>query len=355
MSILNKLKKINSNTAAQLFERHPLAAEPLEMRLQYLAGIALATAIDRDPTDTEKQAFTGLANSLSVDESDATEQLNERASVAEDDITKLFEVIRQKNASWLYLLDLAWLHASDGTLDESEVEATAQLADLLEINGSDVKNLHAFALALKLRKLADLVKMIPALPQDLHIQTHLPALLKPCFPFAGVLQNRWIDHGTKCYVTDGRSGLMWMRHKVGESLKAMDKSITSASGEPKTIFRLHDTHDFHKDELSGLIDEFNMETKYAGFSDWRLPTKAELELISTPPPDSGFSMSDRRDFDISIFMTFNGEDQLWCQINNDGSKQITLKNLDTFNHICKDEIAILLCRSLENSIWSSSP
>ena len=270
MSILNKLKKINSNTAAQLFERHPLAGESLEVRLQYLAGIALATAIDREPTDTEKQAFTGLANSLSVDESDATEQLNERASVAEDDIAKIFGVISEKDASWIYLLDLSWLHASDGSLDESEVEATAQLADLLEIKSSDVQTLHQFALALNLRKLIDLVEMIPSLPRDPHIQTHLPALLKPCFPYVGVLQNRWIDHGDGT-VTDTATGLMWHRCCIGQNWDS-----NGIAGDAKDFPRNSDPL---RAAATVALAEINTNKSFAGYTDWHFPDEEDLCVL----------------------------------------------------------------------------
>ena len=177
MSIINKIKKLNSNNAAQLFKCHPLAGESFELRLQYLASLALAVAIDREPTENERQTFSALANSLSVDTADAEVQLNERASVSEDDIAVLFDAIRQKSAAWIYLLDLAWLHIADGATDETETEATEQLAMLLEIDASKVPALQAFASALKGRDFAGAVKNSQFLPDDSGLQNVLPELL----------------------------------------------------------------------------------------------------------------------------------------------------------------------------------
>ena len=78
MSILNKLKNLNTRKAARLLENHPLTGESLELRLQYLAGVALAIAIDREPSEGERMAFNALADSLAVDPADAQEQLDER-------------------------------------------------------------------------------------------------------------------------------------------------------------------------------------------------------------------------------------------------------------------------------------
>ena len=178
MSILNKMKKINSNNAAQLFERHPLAEESHEMRLQYLAGLALATAIDREPTEEERQVFSLLASSMSVDAADAAEQLNERASVSEDDIAVLFDAIRQKNATWIYLLDLTWLHAADGTEDKEEEEVKAQLVELLKIDASEMTSLRAFAFSLKNRDFESAIKHAQFLPNDSGLKAFLPQLLR---------------------------------------------------------------------------------------------------------------------------------------------------------------------------------
>lgn len=215
MSILNKLKNLNTRKAARLLEVHPLAGESLELRLQYLAGVALATAIDREPSDAERMAFNALADSLMVDAIDAQEQLDERASVTEDDIALLFAAIRERDAGYLYLLDLAWIHAADGELEENEIAVTEELAGLLELDIQQVRNFHEFSLLLKQRKVSELLAAVVQLPQNEALQALLPVVLKPCFPFFGVLQERWIDHGDGT-ATDTRSGLTWNRKSSGK-------------------------------------------------------------------------------------------------------------------------------------------
>ena len=177
MSVLNKLRNINSNKAAQLFERHPLANEALELRLQYLAGIALGTAIDREPSETERQAFVGLANSLSVDAAEAEEQLRERDSASEDDIASLFDAVRRKNAAWLFLLDLAWLQVANRKIGSTESEVMEQFVDLLKVDTRESKFILPFALAIKNRDLPETFRQSLLIPENSGLKARVPELM----------------------------------------------------------------------------------------------------------------------------------------------------------------------------------
>ncbi len=278
MSIINKLKKINSNKAPQLFERHPLADEDLELRLQYLAAIALVTAIDRDITEPERQAFLTLANRLSVDAPDADEQLNERASVVEEDIYALFEGIRRNGDAWIYLLDLAWLHAADGSVDEAEVNAVEELAEFLQMDKKKVTELHDFALALKKRALNKLVAVIPKLPTDEKFQKLLTALLAPCFPYAGVYGHRFVDHGNGT-LTDSRSGITWTKFFLGQTWngqKTIGDALVVTTSEYVARIREENLSEF-RDTLRSK----NESDPICGFSDWAFPSnKALLQMVT---------------------------------------------------------------------------
>ncbi len=264
MSILNKLKNLNTRKAARLLEVHPLAGESLELRLQYLAGVALATAIDREPNDAERMAFNALADSLQVDAVDAQEQLDERASVTEDDIALLFAAIRERDAGYLYLLDLAWIHAADGELEENEIAVTEELAGLLELDIQQVRNLHEFALLLKQRKVSELLTAVVQLPQSEALQDLLPVLLKPFCPFSRVLKGRWIDHGDGT-ATDTRSGLIWHRKPFG-TIK-LYKSPGQFSGFTMRLFV--ET----SESISDKLIEIGMK------ENWRVPSPQELKEI----------------------------------------------------------------------------
>ena len=122
---------LSAQKSTQLVERHVLVAEDFEFRLQYLACVALAVAPEREPNSQERLAFNGLAASLSIDAADATEQLNERANVSEEDMLGLFAIIKAKEMVWIYLLDVAWLHAVDGEVDAHEKEFMEAVAPLI--------------------------------------------------------------------------------------------------------------------------------------------------------------------------------------------------------------------------------
>lgn len=122
---------MNSRSSSLLFDRHPLAASEQYVRLMYLSGIALAVASDRELMESEKIAFLQLAESLSVDEIEAGEIIQERASVSENDLDKIFSEIRLNNFSSSYLLDLVWLMLSDGTLDVVERDVLMEISQVL--------------------------------------------------------------------------------------------------------------------------------------------------------------------------------------------------------------------------------
>lgn len=271
MSILEKLKSASNRKLSRLLENHPLASESLELRLQYLAAVALVTAIDRQPSDAERMAFIALADSLAVGGDDAQEQLAERASVTEDDILLLFDVLRTRNAGPLYLLDLAWIHSAGEAFDDNERAVTEHLATLLEMDAQEVADLHGFALALRRKKASGMYPLLPRLLRKQALQELLPPLIGSCMPFAGILADRWIDNGNQT-VTDSESGLTWTRCTLG--LELSDGKI---KGKAK-IIECHDSGlDEHADSIRRIVAEF---TETIRDSTWRLPSATELAAIS---------------------------------------------------------------------------
>jgi len=213
MSILGQLRKINAGQAAQLYNRHPLAQQDREARLRYLGAVALACAPEREAVDLERRAFLALGRSLGLETEEAAEQFDERTSVQEDDIRRMFAHIRAANLRWLYLLDVGWMHLVDGAADEAEIAMQGELAAMLDADGAKVAQLHALLVALRDRRPGALARQLPAWARDPELQRWLPQVLRRCFPFAGMLQERWIDHGDGS-VTDVRSGLRWQRGPV---------------------------------------------------------------------------------------------------------------------------------------------
>jgi plasmid maintenance system antidote protein VapI len=123
MSLLNKLGKVQqlnkidaatARVAAPLFDTHPIVNEPEDFRLQYLAAVALGVAVDREMTDNERLRWHGLARALGLDETEASDQLNGREDMSEQDIARIFKTLNVKQLEWTYLLDVAWQQMADG-------------------------------------------------------------------------------------------------------------------------------------------------------------------------------------------------------------------------------------------------
>jgi len=213
MSILGQLKKINAGQTAQLYARHPLREEPVDAKLRYLSAVALACAPDRAPLDIERKAFFALGESLGLDAQEAAEQFDERASVQEDDIRRLFASIREKNLRWLYLVDVSWLHLVEGSLDAGEAEMANELAALFDVDRGRLALLHRLLVAVRDRDPGTVAGELPAWVKDPELQHHLPQIVRKCLPFVQMLAQRWIDHGDGT-VTDVRTALRWRRGPV---------------------------------------------------------------------------------------------------------------------------------------------
>lgn len=213
MSILGQLKKINAGQTAQLYSRHPLRDESPDAKLRYLSAVALACAPDRAPADIERKAFLLLGESLGLEVQEAAEQFDERASVQEDDIRRLFASIRENNLRWLYLVDVSWLHLVDGGADAGEAEMANELAALLDVDRSRLARLHRLLAAVRDRDLRILASEIPVWAKDPELQRHLPEVVRRSMPFVQIFAERWIDHGDGT-VTDVRTSLRWRRGPV---------------------------------------------------------------------------------------------------------------------------------------------
>lgn len=159
MSNLSKLKKLTAQKNVQLVAKHPLQELAFEQRLQYLAAVAMGVALEREPNTAEKQAFLSLAKSLSVDPSDAEEQLNERGNLTEEVMVDLLNNINQlMSKPWLYLMDVSWLYVSDELLEDNERAFMADLADILGVEAKHSAVILEFALALKTKNMANLFR-----------------------------------------------------------------------------------------------------------------------------------------------------------------------------------------------------
>lgn len=286
MSVLNKMKSLSAQKSVQWVARHVLVTEAFELRLQYLACVALAVAPEREPNSQERLAFNGLAASLSIDAADATEQLNERANVSEEDMLGLFAIIKAKEMVWIYLLDVAWLHAVDGEVDVHEKEFLEAVAPMLEVRGSaQAVALQRFMLAVKQKKdlsQKEVMRLLEQLPQDNALHAMLLQLFMGRFSFVVLLHR----DGS---VIDFTSGLMWAVNT--------DMSPDFPNPEPMKW----------SDALAW--PKHVNEKGWRGYKDWRLPTVDELRSLLFPASHRSGKQS--QDICEDVFGDISSDDFIW--------------------------------------------
>lgn len=273
MSLLASIRKISGQKINCLAGNHIFAEESFEFRLRYLSAIALGVAIDRAPKKSEIQAFLGLASNLSVEKTDADEQFSERNSLTEDDIILLFEALDERNANLQYMIDLTWIHAVDGLIDENEHSAIEYISYLLKINTDITQELHKFMVSLKNANYMDLYSSIRNLFGEKSIINNIKPILEKFIPYQDFIYGRWIDHGNN-EITDCATGITWARAYIGDRFEN-----GKFHGSPKRIIRCYGENIYkHANEIEGAIEQFSLSSP--PIRDWRVPTKNEFSKIA---------------------------------------------------------------------------
>lgn len=280
MSILNKLKAVNTRKSSRLFEVHPLANASFEFRLQYLAALAFAIAVEREPNANELTAFNELAKTLAVEETDAKEQLSERSQLSGEDIETLLNAIKANNAASFYLLDVLWIHNIDGDCEEHETTVSNELAAFFEINENQVETLRALTQAIQNKTLGKNLPVVAKAWEFEELRNPLTPTISKLLPFRAIIDNRWIEHDDDT-ATDMNTGLTWFRRDVIEATKNISQSIrynwvTPFGKSPTTCSGF---------EIEKLISSLNLD------KNWRLPEKEEFDK-SLPFPSPLFDFNE---------------------------------------------------------------
>lgn len=264
MSILNKLKAVNTRKSSRLFEVHPLANASFEFRLQYLAALAFAIAVEREPNANELTAFNELAKALAVEETDAKEQLSERSQLSGEDIETLLNAIKANNAASFYLLDVLWIHNIDGDCEEHETTVSNELAAFFEIKENQVETLRALTQAIQNKTLGKNLPILFKMWGFEELRNPLTPAINKLLPFRAIIDNRWIEHDDDT-ATDINTGLTWFRRAISE--------------EDADKFFNEDTEKFN---IGKLMSSSNLG------ENWRLPEKEEFDK-SLPFPSPLFN------------------------------------------------------------------
>lgn len=272
MSILNKLKAVNTRKSSRLFEVHPLANASFEFRLQYLAALAFAIAVEREPNANELTAFNELANALAVEETDAKEQLSERSQLSGEDIETLLNAIKANNATSFYLLDMLWIHNIDGDCEEHETTVSNELAAFFEINENQVETLRALTQAIQNKTLGKNLPVVAKMWEFEELRNPLTPTINKLLPFRAIIDNRWIEHNDNL-ATDMNTGMTWFRKDfigIVELLFMPEDAYKKwwnpfFCEETKTIFATG--FNFEK-----LISDLGLK-----FDNWHAPFRSEFE------------------------------------------------------------------------------
>ena len=268
MSILNKLKAVNTRKSSRLFEVHPLANASFEFRLQYLAALAFAIAVEREPNANELTAFNELAKALAVEETDAKEQLSERSQLSGEDIETLLNAIKANNAASFYLLDVLWIHNIDGDCEEHETTVSNELAAFFEINENQVETLRALTQAIQNKTPGKNFPVVAKAWEFEELRNPLTPIISKLLSFRAIIDNRWIEHDDDT-ATDMNTGLTWFRRAIPH--------------EDANKFFNENTERFNIEKL--------MSSSNLG-ENWRYPEEAEFNKI-LPFPSHLFDFNDK--------------------------------------------------------------
>lgn len=283
MSVLDKMRALANRSSAQLLPRHPLREEDEDFRLRYLAGVALGLAIEREVTADEAAALAGLAETLGLSAAAAAACLPQREELSEEELVLLFQQLRVHEAAWIFLLDLAWVQTRSSAADELDEQFLQAARVALQVHHPQAETLiYALTSALRHRQRTRLASLLLALPADRCLQNCLPMLVAPCFGFAAILHDRWIDHGDGT-VTDTLSGLTWVRFLLGHSwnegnLSGDAQGFTGGTDEDFTS------------PFQARLRDFNLGQAPGGYRDWRLATEKDFCTLSVQRLDARDSL-----------------------------------------------------------------
>lgn len=283
MSILNKLKAVNTRKSSRLFEAHPLAGATFEFRLQYLAAVAFAIAVEREPNANEVTAFNELANALAIEESDAKEQLSERTQLSGEDIETLLNAIKANNAASFYILDMLWIHNIDGDCEEHETAVSNELAAFFEINESQAETLRELTQAIQNKTLGKNLPAVAKMWAFEELRNPLTPAIKKLLPFRAVIDNRWIEHDDDT-ATDIQTELTWFRRDVIKTSKTIKECIFEKMDRFSQVKERSDAFNTKK-----LLSTLKLD------ANWRVPTEEEFNE-SLPFPSCLFDFNEIKEY-----------------------------------------------------------
>lgn len=289
MSILNKLKAVNTRKSSRLFEAHPLAGATFEFRLQYLAAVAFAIAVEREPNANEVTAFNELANALAIEESDAKEQLSERTQLSGEDIETLLNAIKANNAASFYLLDMLWIHNIDGDCEEHETAISNELAAFFEINESQAETLRDLTQAIQNKTLGKNLPVVAKMWAFEELRNPLTPAINKLLPFRAVIDNRWIEHDDDT-ATDTQTGLTWFRRNVIDTAQKIKETPPKGGGFMGAFTSILERTDAFK--MRTLLLTLKLD------ENWRLPYFGEFDE-SIPFPSHLFDYHEINKFPYS--------------------------------------------------------
>ena len=155
---------------------HPLKEESLELKAEYLKGVAYFLAIDENITDDEKAKFDELIGFLDCE--DIREDLFtflQKPEASEFDAT--LKAIREKRYVFVYLSELFYISSKD-TLSKEEEEFVKMVSKVFQVTEAEMSFVATFIKSIKTESHDRLIRQIKEMLEDDTISLQLKKLVK---------------------------------------------------------------------------------------------------------------------------------------------------------------------------------
>lgn len=209
-----------------LFERHPLAGAPKEIRSHYLSLIALGLVMTEPVTGAQCLALHQLAASLGLDESEANAYCDGKRTIQKENHLQYFQELGYQNSNWIYRLDLAWIQTLDGMPSLKAQRNLLRICHELDGECTALSNLHHLALLIRAQDKPAIIKemerMFLLAPIPWHVEATAQAAGMQLLKIHATLpeENR-----------EQTLSIEWL-HRLGQSLQAGETVAALVKAEP---------------------------------------------------------------------------------------------------------------------------
>ena len=160
MTVIEMLPEAGSGRS--FYEEHPVARQDESHRINYLFLLALGIAVDREPTDKEREAYRIVARELGLEDA----QLEKRYEIGRQEIASLVAEMRNRDSAGAILVDLAWIALEANGDGPKEREVASRLARLFGYREGTMGDVLDFVAAVRSGDHEEASLMFEELPEE---------------------------------------------------------------------------------------------------------------------------------------------------------------------------------------------